>query len=693
MNPGSLCSSSKNTLKAALKGNNYGTANHSCDDYDKQTGITRPKIAYSFIYTEKSFTGGSSGSPEYTAVCASYKYEYDKNNNLSKLTQSVMGFDWAVSYTYDKDNRPLAATLANGAKIINQYDGIGRLSGRSIKNGSSTVSQIQLSYVSGTNGTTTLVKSYRNGSDAKYNYDYDANGNITKIWRGSSTFENADEKFSYEYDSMNQLVRENLYYGENNSANSTYTYAYDSYGNMLGKYHYAYTTGSIANKLGIIVAEYQYTDSQWGDLLTAVTDGTVSTGSKQNNTVSYDEMGNPTRYFGAAMTWAGKQLKYWGKSGKYVNFAYNEDGIRTLKNSNGVVTNYYYNGSLLIGMTVGSGSSTRILRFSYDSSGSVVAVDYSTDNGSTFNTYYYLRNAQNDIVKLIDSSGSTVVEYCYDSWGKLLSTSGSLASTLGKNNPFRYRGYVYDEETGFYYLRSRYYDPEVRRFISADVLLSTGQGVLGHNAYAYCLNSPIIRVDLDGDFGGLILGAIVGAVVNAAVNIASTIASNAIDGGNALKPAEIITAGLLGAAEGALSVLCPGASVIIGASFGAANSIASGIIRGEPFGSIVGDTIISVGFGALGGAMSGGDTINTRLLDKGLDARKLLKKSAAKKLTKCAQNAAVAADKRAKVYLLKEFGSGAAESIGMSFLSWFTNKRIEFIVKNMGLPSLPGGEQ
>ena len=192
---------------------------------------------------------------------------------------------------------------------------------------------------------------------------------------------------------------------------------------------------------------------------------------------------------------------------------------------------------------------------------------------------------------------------------------------------------------------------------------------------------------MDGDFGGLILGAIVGAVVNAAVNIASTIASNAIEKKD-LSLTEIVTVGLLGAAEGALSVLCPGASVIIGASFGAANSIASGIIRGEPFGSIVGDTIISVGFGALGGAMSGGDTINTRLLDKGLDA-----KSAAKKLTKCAQNAAEAAAKRAKVYLLKEFGSGAAESIGMGFLSWFTNKRIKFIVKNMGLPSLPGGEQ
>ena len=149
--------------------------------------------------------------------------------------------------------------------------------------------------------------------------------------------------------------------------------------------------------------------SSGSDLLTAVTDGTVSTGSKQNSTVSYDEMGNPTRYLGATMTWAGKQLKYWGKSGKYVNFAYNEDGIRTQKNADGILTNYYYNGSLLIGMTVGSGSSTNILRFSYDADGKVVAVNCNE------NYYYYLRNAQNDIVKLIDNSGSTVIKYTQQS--------------------------------------------------------------------------------------------------------------------------------------------------------------------------------------------------------------------------------------------------------------------------------------
>ena len=88
----------------------------------------------------------------------------------------------------------------------------------------------------------------------------------------------------------------------------------------------------------------------------------------------------------------------------------------------------------------------------------------------------------------------------FDGLGKLLSTSGSLASTLGKNNPFRYRGYVYDEETGFYYLQSRYYNPEVGRFISSDVLLSTGQGVIGHNAYAYCLNNPVNREDSNGNW-------------------------------------------------------------------------------------------------------------------------------------------------------------------------------------------------
>ena len=150
-------------------------------------------------------------------------------------------------------------------------------------------------------------------------------------------------------------------------------------------------------------------------------------------------------------------------------------------------------------MVTGSGNTAIHQLFSYDSSGNVVSVDYSSNGGSTFTTYYYLRNAQNDIVKIIDGNGNAVVEYKYDSWGKLLSTTGSLAATLGVNQPFRYRGYVYDTETGWYYLQSRYYDPSVGRFVSADVLLSTGQGVIGHNSYAYCLNNPIRYMDEGGE--------------------------------------------------------------------------------------------------------------------------------------------------------------------------------------------------
>ena len=227
--------------------------------------------------------------------------------------------------------------------------------------------------------------------------------------------------------------------------------------------------------------------------------------SYDGESITYDASGNPTNYLGATLVWEGQRLKSYtpkdassGRSNSYV-YSYDENGIRTRKTIGNTVTDYYYNGTLLMGTvkttTNSDGSTTTSkLRFSYDADGKVVAVNY---NG---NYYYYLRNAQNDIVKLIDKTGATVVEYRYDSWGKLLSTSGSLASTLGKNNPFRYRGYVYDEETGFYYLQSRYYNPEVGRFISSDVLLSTGQGVLGHNAYAYCGNNPVNMDDHDGNW-------------------------------------------------------------------------------------------------------------------------------------------------------------------------------------------------
>ena len=101
---------------------------------------------------------------------------------------------------------------------------------------------------------------------------------------------------------------------------------------------------------------------------------------------------------------------------------------------------------------------------------------------------------------ILDSAGAQVVSYVYDSWGKLESVTGEQAETIGRENPFRYRGYYYDEETGFYYLQSRYYDPGTGRFLNADGYVSTGQGIVGTNMFAYCGNNPVMRTDPSGSF-------------------------------------------------------------------------------------------------------------------------------------------------------------------------------------------------
>ena len=125
---------------------------------------------------------------------------------------------------------------------------------------------------------------------------------------------------------------------------------------------------------------------------------------------------------------------------------------------------------------------------------------------SHYKYYYYLFNAQNDVIGLVDRDGNKVVSYVYNSWGAPLTTADSSGMDIAGLNPFRYRCYCYDEETAFYYLKSRYYDPWVGRFITADGYVSTGQELLGTNMYAYCGNNPINRFDSTGHFWSEIFG-------------------------------------------------------------------------------------------------------------------------------------------------------------------------------------------
>ena len=194
------------------------------------------------------------------------------------------------------------------------------------------------------------------------------------------------------------------------------------------------------------------------------------------------------------------------KSGATVSYTYNADGLRTQKTVSGTGSEnqtYTYLNGTLTHSTYGSAN----LHYTYDSTGPS-SVTYSGTK------YFYLKNAQGDILGLVDTSGNQVVAYTYDAWGKLLTSNGSLASTLGKANPFRYRGYVYDEETGLYYLQSRYYNPGMGRFINADNQISTISDLTGMNLFAYCGNNPVNRCDPSGHFWitALIVTAIVATV-------------------------------------------------------------------------------------------------------------------------------------------------------------------------------------
>ena len=200
-----------------------------------------------------------------------------------------------------------------------------------------------------------------------------------------------------------------------------------------------------------------------------------------------EEIGNPLNDGSWTYEWAvGRQLKKMSKPDKEIEFKYDFNGLRTQKivTENGVTTttNYLLHGKLVTHMTVSNDN----LHFFYDNSSRPAKVDF---NGTI---YTYLHNLQGDIVGILDNAGNLVVEYKYDAWGKPLATTGSLADTLGVRNPFRYRGYVYDEESGLYYLRSRYYTAHWNRFINSD------EAFLAHNHFTYCANAPIHLKDEDG---------------------------------------------------------------------------------------------------------------------------------------------------------------------------------------------------
>ena len=421
--------------------------------------------------------------------------------NLSEFTEKVgeNRQEFGTKFGYDDENRPTSLTYSASGKEIGQstttIDKLNRTTFSAVKLGSKTFTS-EYHFAAGGYGTgsvTNLVASITQPG-CNCGYGYDDNGNIASAtlngkWTG------------YTYDALGQLVQVNDHSDTRSGSNgTTWKYTYDLGGNILKKERFAYADTTTP----LETVTYTYGDANWRDKLTAV----------NGNAIRYDAIGNPLSDGTWTYTWQnGRQLQKMQKSGVTAEFVYNADGLRVQKTVNGVVTKYTLHGKNIVHMISGADE----LHIFYDAQNRPAIVVYNDV------PYAYVKSLQGDIVAILDENGNTVVSYGYDAWGAPLWCTGELAETLGKVQPFRYRGYALDEETELYYNQSRFYNPSIARFITADttgVLTASLKSLTEKNLFAYCDNNPVMRKDIDGAFWDTFFD-----IVSLAVSVCEVIAN------------------------------------------------------------------------------------------------------------------------------------------------------------------------
>lgn len=451
----------------------YGADGNISKTIDYSTN-TRTKYVYDLAGRLVSTRDYVNGYSDHAGLKSYVEYTYaNKTNYLTDITHySELGthnisFDYGDISRFAQMPDAIYRVYWNGLpKVWYTYDTLGRVTNKTVSNMPNEYSYIDVDDTH----TTTLLSSLETVAGT-YSYTYDEIGNITSINDGTYTT-------SYEYDALNQLVREN-----DQRAGKTYVYTYRN-GNILTRKEYAYTTGELGDVIS--TKTWGYTNTQWRDLLT----------NWNGSTITYDAIGNPLSLNGLTMTWQGRQLQSLTKGDYVFDFAYNMEGQRVSKTFTNTVTGktrtteYYYCGDIL----AGEKSPGATIVFMFDNNG-----DY---YGFTFNgtEYYYIKNAQNDVVAIADANKNIVVRYYYNAWGEIIDCEDETSFGLGDYNPITYRSYYRDGivNTYMYYLNSRYYYPVMCRFLNADGLVQTGQGILDKNMFAYCANNPVMFRDPSG---------------------------------------------------------------------------------------------------------------------------------------------------------------------------------------------------
>ena len=423
------------------------------------------------------------------------KVVYDEKNRVAQKQYRVDGTGHQTRYLYGDVAKQQKPGLGYGMQIDGKtcieyaYDLLGRCEKKTQTYPSGKKKEITYTYVPGAKeGTTTALIGTITENGKETAYTYDGRGNILEICTKELDTGKVTDHMLYTYTGMNQVIRE-----EDAVRGRTFTYAYDLGGNLLENKKY-YLVNGVEELRGTDTYTYS---SGWKDQLT----------SFNGKAITYDAMGNPLSYMGMNLTWEkGRQLKTLKKSGTLSQYVYDNDGRRIQKTVGDKVIRFYLDGDKIIAQKEEGGER---MDFLYDEKGTPFAFEYQGK------MYFYQTSLQGDIIGIVDSEGSQVVVYRYDAWGEVLVSSDASGFGLSQINPLRYRGYYYDQETGLYYLQTRYYDPKVRRFLNADdasVLTKDPEQLTEKNLYAYCDDNPVMYRDDTGMFD--IVSGIFGAVTN-----------------------------------------------------------------------------------------------------------------------------------------------------------------------------------
>ncbi|MDC7242808.1 MAG: hypothetical protein PQJ44_02330 [Sphaerochaetaceae bacterium] len=319
---------------------------------------------------------------------------------------------------------------------------------------------------------------------------------------------------------------------------------------------------------------------------------------------TYDSQGNPTEitnfvyngtaYDRAYLSWSGRELTTITIMQGYstplyqIRYQYSDQGYRTQK------AFYTYSGytpiltqtidyELIDDKVVYETDGSYGILYTYDYDGTLISFNYDSDitDQNSGSEYFYIRNQMGDITHIATSDGTVVVHYVYDAYGNIVDIdSESGYSTLAEINPYRYRGYRHDSSTNWYYLNSRYYDPEVGRFINADKVLGQLTNYKSTNMYSYSSNNPVNYTDEDGDFWHLLGGFVVGAAIGATAKIVSNIISGEkwSDG--------VATAAIVGGVTGLMTAAGAGSlaiGLVAGIGTATGNQIEDCVFKGEEF--------------------------------------------------------------------------------------------------------------